>query len=83
MLSLRPSKQKLEVLNRIYLNKKCIGSKLLKCQLDQSIKRLNSLKVQRIWDADLGSQCPNLRKKAFKSIVKNFIQGNSDLDSLN
>ena len=41
----------------------------------QSIKLLNCLKKQGIWDADLGSQCPNLRKKACRSIIKKIHTG--------
>ena len=36
----------------------------------QSIKLLNCLEKQGIWDADLGSQCPNLRKIACRNIEK-------------
>ena len=65
------------------MKKKSLGQQFMKLPIEhQSIKFLICLKKTGIGDADLGSQCPNLMKKACRSVVKNFMQGNSDLDSL-
>ena len=41
----------------------------LSIEHQKPIKLLNCMKNQKIWDADLGIQCTNLRKKAFRIIV--------------